>query len=665
MTAGRAPKAERRLHLSASLSVILLAVSSIAQIATSSQPITDPKLVTSKILKREVQPFSIEKLYMSRIVGDAAWSPDGKQIAFITNISGRNNLWLMPADGGWPSQLTVSDQREINPAWSPDGKWIAFNSDQNGDEQWDLFLVSPHTGEVLNLTNTPDVAEEGQAWSPDSRYIAFMSKPRSSSTFEIDIMDVLTKRYRALTKNTAKDRGNFNPIWSRDGKWIAYSQEQAAGKDSNIFLTDAGGANSILLTPHTDEHTYEATAFAPDGKYLLITSNVNGYDNAGLLEIATKKIQWLTDEKWSVESGTFSRDGKRLTWVTNIDGNAQINVYDIDTKSTTALQLPVGLNELAGSETSFSPDGRRLLYYHNGPAAPNDIWTYDFPSQQSKQLTHALLAGISPEDMVEPFLVHYPSRDGKWQISAFVYVPHNAPRDHTHPAIVYVHGGPQSQTVNSFNRVIQYLANQGYLVIAPNYRGSSGYGKEFQDANRFDMGGGDLQDVLTAADWIQQTGYVDPKKLVVMGGSYGGYMSMMALTKAPEVWAAGVSIVPFVNWATEVQNEDPELREYDLATMGDPAKNKDLWQDRSPINFVDRIKVPVMLLAGGNDPRCPKSEAQQVADAIKKHSGSVELKIYENEGHGFARVENQIDAYTRVAEFLKKYVPAPPCGCNL
>jgi dipeptidyl aminopeptidase/acylaminoacyl peptidase len=642
-----------------------LALSSAAQSPNSTQPITDPKQITSKILKREVQPFSIEKLYMARSIGDATWSPDGKQVALITNISGRNNIWLMSSDGGWPSQLTVSEQREIDPAWSPDGKWIAFNSDNDGDEQWDLFLVSPQTGEVVNLTNTPDVAEEGQAWSPDSRYIAFISKPRSSSTFEIDIMDVLTRRYRALTKNTPKDLANFNPLWSHDGKWIAYTQEQAAGKDSNIFLSDVAGTKSILLTPHSGEHTYQATAFSPDGKYLLITSDANGYDNAGLLEIATKKTQWLTDGKWSVESGTFSNDGKQLTFVTNADGNSEISVYDIAEGHATTLPLPQGVNELAGSATSFSPDDQRLLYYQNGPASPNDLWSYDFASQQSRQLTHALPAGLSTDDMVEPFLVHYPSRDGKFQISALVYVPHNAPRDHTHPAIVQVHGGPEGQSVNGFNRVIQYLANQGYLIIAPNYRGSSGYGKEFEDANRYDMGGGDLQDVLAAADWIQKTGYVDPKKLVIMGGSYGGYMTMMALTKAPEVWAAGVAIVPFVNWATEVQNEDPELREYDLATMGDPVKNKDLWTDRSPVNFADQVKAPVLLLAGGNDPRCPKSEAQQVADAIKKHNGTVELKIYDNEGHGFARVENQVDAYTRVAEFLKKYVPAPPCGCNL
>jgi len=633
--------------------------------SASAKPITDARQITSKVLKREVQPFSIEKLYTTRNIGATSWSPDDKTIAFVTNISGRNNIWLIPSEGGWPSQLTISDQRQIDPVWSPNGKWIAYSSDHNGDEQWDLFLASPLTGEVVNLTNTPDVAEEGAAWSPDSRYIAFMSKPRSSSTFEINIMDVLTKRYRFLTKDTPKQLGNFGPLWSRDGKWIAYTQSHATGKNSNIFIADVSTGKSTLLTPHTDEHNYEATGFSPDGRYLLITSNATGYENAGLLEIASKRIEWLTNEKWRVSSGSFSPDGRQVTWTKNIDGNTDVFVYDIASKQTASLPLPRGLNSLAGAVTAFSSDARRLLYYHNGPTAPNDVWLYDFSAKQSRQLTHSLLAGLNSDDMVEPFLVHYPSRDGKWQISAFVYVPHNAPRDQTHPAIVYVHGGPTSQTVNGFNRIVQYLANQGYLVIAPNYRGSTGYGKEFTDANRFDMGGADLQDVLAAGDWIQKTGYADPKKLIIMGGSYGGYMSMMALTKAPETWAAGVPIVPFVNWFTEVQNEDPLLREYDLATMGDPVKNKSLWEDRSPINFVDRVKAPVLLLAGGNDPRCPKSEAQQVADVIKKRGGTVEFKIYENEGHGFARLENQIDAYNRVAEFLKKYVPAPPCGCNL
>src|SRR5206468_3090577 len=191
-------------------------------------------------------------------------------------------------------------------------------------------------------------------------------------------------------------------------------------------------------------------------------------------------------------------------------------------------------------------------------------------------------------------------------------------------------------------RTIQYLANQGYFVIAPNYRGSAGYGRDFQEANRFDLGGGDLRDVIAAAEWIKKTGYIDPKKVAVMGGSYGGYLTMMAVTKAPDLWAAGVPIAPFVNWFTELENEDPLLRQYNIATMGDPVKDKARLQARSPINFVDQIKAPLLILAGANDPRCPKTEAEQVASAIKKHGGVVELKIYENEGHGFAKTENQI-----------------------
>jgi dipeptidyl aminopeptidase/acylaminoacyl peptidase len=214
--------------------------------------------------------------------------------------------------------------------------------------------------------------------------------------------------------------------------------------------------------------------------------------------------------------------------------------------------------------------------------------------------------------------------------------------------------------MNSFNRNIQFLVNQGYVVIAPNYRGSTGYGKEFMDANRFDMGGGDLADCVAAADWIKQTGYVDPKKLVIMGGSYGGYMTMMGMTKVSDTWAAGVAIVPFVNWFTEIKIEDPLLREYDISTMGNPddSKNKQLFEDRSPAYHVDKIKVPLLMLAGGHDPRCPASETRQTAEAIKKRRSEVEVKIYENEGHGFSKVENQIDAYTRVADFLKLHVPA-------
>jgi len=630
------------------------------------QAITDPKQIVSRPDARVEKNLSVEKLYMTRQVGGATWSPDGKTVAFVSNLSGRNNIWTVAADGGWPMQLTVSNERQTSPTWSPDGKWIAYMSDYDGDEQWDIFLVSPKTGQAVNLTNTREIAEENPTWSHDGRYLAYIVKPKTSSVFEIDIYDTLMRDVKHLTSGTPNDRMNVAPIWSADAAFIVYTQEQAKGTDSNVFMLDVASARSTLLTPHEGEHLYAANDVSPDGKSLLITSNAaDGYENVGLLDIASQKIRWLTHDKWEISGGKFSSDGKYLTYSANVDGNTDVYLYDLASGKARALAVPKGVNQVAGRPSPFAPDNSQLLINHTGPTAPGDLWVYNLADGKSHQLTHSLVGGVRSEDMVEPYLVHYPSKDAKWTISAFVYMPYNLPHNPEHPAIVYVHGGPTAQTMNTFNRFVQYMANQGYIVIAPNYRGSTGYGKDFQQANLFDMGGGDLQDVLAAADFIKQTGYVDPKKLILMGGSYGGYLTMMGVTKAPDVWAAGIPIVPFVNWFTEIQNEDPVLQQSDLATMGDRVKNKALYEDRSPINFVDRIKAPLYLLAGGNDPRCPKTEAQQVVDAVKKRGGVAEYKVYENEGHGFSKVENQIDAYRRVSEFLKAHVPPADCSCSL
>jgi len=648
-----------------------------AQTLPAPEAVTDPKKISSKP-NAQVEPRSltIEKLYMTRQVGRATWSPDGKSIAFISNMSGRNNLWLVPAEGGWPVQLTVSDQRQTSPAWSPDGKWIAYQSDYDGDEQWDIFLVSPKTGKVVNLTQTREIAELNPTWSPDGRYLAYEVKPKTSAAYEIDVYDTVMREVKHITTNTPQDMSNTNPIWSKDRAYIVYTQEQAKGTDSNIFIAHVATGKSTLLTPHEGEQRYFAndisTLGMSDAQTVLFTSNAqNGYDNIGRLLVGTRgdprpgEITWLTHDKWEIRGGEFSPDGKHITFSANVDGNEDIYLHDLATGKSTALAIPKGVNEPAGGHSAFSPDGQRLLYNHNGPTAPGDLWVYTLATAKSHQVTHSLVAGVRSEDMVEPYLVHYPSRDGKWTISAFLYVPFNMVRNGQNAAIVYIHGGPTSQSMNSFNRFVQFATNQGYMVLAPNYRGSTGYGKGFQQANLFDMGGGDLQDVLAGVDWIKQTGHLDPKKIAVMGGSYGGYLSMMAVTKAPDVWAAGVPIVPFVNWFTEIENEDPVLQQSDLATMGDVVKNKALYEDRSPINFIDQIKAPLLLLAGGHDPRCPKSETQQVVDAIKKRGGTVDSKVYENEGHGFARVENQIDAYRRVADFLLAHVVPADCSCTV
>ncbi len=627
--------------------------------------ITDPAKLESKTVP-DMQTFSIDQLYATRAIGGSTWSPDGKQVAFVSNISGRNNVWLVSAAGGWPTQLTISNQRQKSPVWSPDGKWIAYASDYDGNEQWDVFAVSPKTGEVHNLTTTEEISEDSPAWSPDSKYLAYVKKPKGASSYEIDMMEFSTRSVKHITKDTPPDKSNFNPIFSDDGKSLVYTQADAGERNSNIFMVDLASMKATNLTPHQGEQTYFAADTSPDGKSILITSNAqNGYKNVGLLDIATRKITWLTNDKWEVGAGSFSPDGASLTWTANVEGNTNVYLYNVAARSTQMLSLAASVNSPAGNPTAFSPDSSKLLYYHNGPTAPNDLWSYDLKTKATAQLTHAMVGGLRSSDMVEPYLVHYPSRDGKWTISAFAYVPNNIQRNGKYPAIVYIHGGPTGQYINSFNRRVQYLVNEGYLVIAPNFRGSTGYGKEFMKANYRDEGGGDLADIVDAAGWIARSGFVDKKKLISMGGSYGGYLTMMAVTKYPDLWGAGVAIVPYVNWFTELKTEDPAIRAYDISIMGDPTQNKALYEDRSPINFIDRVKAPILLIAGGNDVRDPSNESQQVADAIKKKGGIVQLKVYQGEGHQFSRIETQMDEMKTISDFLKVHVPSPGCGCSI
>jgi Tol biopolymer transport system component len=367
-----------RNFLSQFAMVVVMSTLVSSQTLKPATAITDPKQITAKPsadVEQGEESLSLQRLYMTRLVGDTAWSPDGKTICFVSNITGRNNLWLVPAEGGWPSQLTVSDQRQSNPAWSPDGKWIAYQSDYEGDEQWDIFFVSPATGQVVNVTKTREVSEENAVWSPNGRYLAYMVKPKTSSSYEIDVFDTLMRETRHITTNTPADKLNAGPIWSKDGKYIVYTQAEAKGTNSNIFIADVKTGTSTLLTPHEGEKLYEASDISPDGKEVLATSNAaNDYQNVGLLDAATHKIKWLTEDKWEVAAGSFSSDGKSVTWRANVDGNTDLYIHNLISGKTTDLPLPKGVNSFGGAESSFSPDGSKLLYYHNGPNAPNDAF---------------------------------------------------------------------------------------------------------------------------------------------------------------------------------------------------------------------------------------------------------------------------------------------------
>ena len=339
----------------------------------------------------------------------------------------------------------------------------------------------------------------------------------------------------------------------------------------------------------------------------------------------------------------------------NADGRTDIFIVDRKSGRKEKLTFPQGITVPEGDPHAFSPKGDRLLVSHQSSTEPADLWVYDVASKKPRQLTYSAVASLNPSRLPASQLVHYKTFDGK-TISGFLWMPFNLKRDGTSPGVVLPHGGPTGQTFDSFSKTAAALASRGYVCIAPNVRGSTGYGMEFQRANYKDLGGGDLQDEVFAARFLAATGYVDPARIGITGGSYGGYMAMIAIGRTPEVWGAAVELFGITDWLTEQEHEEPTLQQYDQSILGDPVKDRKSYEDASPIKYFKNAKAPLLILQGTNDIRDPKEEAEQAETILKKEGKVVDAHYYPDEGHGFAKRENQIDATQRTVEWFDRYL---------
>ena len=627
------------------------------------RPLIDPKSVVSAS-NPAARPAPIDDLYYTRSVFGAAWSPDGQQIVFTTDISSRPNLWKVRASGGWPIQLVQSDDRQYSAVWSPDGRWIVYQQDRAGNELWDLYAIPSDGGEPLNLTSTPAIREQDPHWSHDGRTIAFAYKPKDGTQYDIALLDWSTRKVHKLT-NEQQPGYSWNVVaWSSDDKTIYADRVNPPFTDADIYRIDVASGKLENLTPHQGTIRYLASSLSPEGGTILLSSDAKGgYMNIALLDVASKKVTWVTDLKWEAYSGNFSPDGKRYSFTVNEDGLTDAYLSDRATNHAEKLDVPHGLNYFSGNPNEFAPQSDRVIVSHEASNQPGDLWVYNVNRRQAEQLTFSAIASLRAIPLPPSQIVHYKSFDGKI-ISALLWVPFNLKRDESNAAVVLPHGGPTGQMVDYWNTDVAALASRGYICVAPNPRGSTGYGLDFQKANFQDLGGGDLKDEIAGVEFLKATGYVDPKKIGIYGGSYGGFMTLMAVGKTPEIWAAAVELYGIINWSTMLKSSDPSLNEYLKALLGDPEQNRKIYDEDSPITYIRSEKAPLLVLQGDNDPRVPKEEAQQVVDILKKEGRVVDVHYYPNEGHGFVKRENQIDAIRRTIAWFDQYLMgrAPASG---
>lgn len=643
----------RALILSAASFAVAAALAAQAEIPTPARPVTDPHAIVSPA-NPAARPVPIDDLAFSRGIMSAAWSANGKRLFVSTNLTGRYNLWRTDTAGSWPVQLTQSDDRQGGIAVSPDGRTVYFQQDHGGDEQYQLYAVPSSGGAVTNLSNAPELRETGMLVSPDGRQIAFSLKPKDKGQNDLAVMDVATRKIRNLT-HEADPQWDWGAVaWVDKGRALIADRGFTDGTAGEVWRIDvaSGKMTRLLAKPKTLYAASDATA---DGSRLSVTTNDRtGQAHAGIYAVASASWRWLKPTPWEQSAGPISPDGRWMVATTSEDGRTRLTLVALATMAERTLPMPPGANGL-GADHPFSPDSRSLLVMQSGADSPTNLAILDLASGRSRPATALAMASLLPEGLPKSRVVTWRSFDGTL-VSGILTIPFNAKRDGHNPAVVMPHGGPTGQTQDYFNKTATALASRGYFVIQPNPRGSTGYGHAFQVANYQDLGGGDLKDELAAKDFLVATGYVDPKRVGITGGSYGGFMTLMAIGRAPDAFAAAVQMFGIINWRTMWEHEDAGLQSYQRSLLGSPQDFPKVYDAASPLTYIRDAKAPLLTLQGENDIRVPRGQAQEVADILKAKGNVVETVYYPAEGHGFAKRENQTDALRRTVEWFDRYL---------
>jgi dipeptidyl aminopeptidase/acylaminoacyl peptidase len=582
-----------------------------------------------------------------------AFTPDSSALLFSSNISGQYNLWRLPVEGGWPVQLTTFEDRTVrNLAPSPDGDTIVFSADRDGDEFHQLYAIGAGGGWPAGWTDAAGVQHMlgPGAWSPDGRRLAFAANSRKPSDMDVLVRDLATGE----VSHVFGDNQNVTPeSFSPDGTRLLCT-DYLGNDDLRLHLVDLTAGTSRALTTQEEAAKFIPGPWAADGSGFWVTSDL-GREFSGLafFDLSGDRLEWLDTPDWDVVEVAGDPAGTVLVWLVNEDGWARLHARDLRTgQALPATDLPPGCGMVIGPLLTVSPDGRYAALLWSQPQRAHELYVVELATGRSRRLTDSMLGGLAPDELVAPTLIRYPSSDDL-QVPAWVFRPDRPGRL---PVVLAIHGGPEAQERPEYRPLYQYLCSRGIGVLATNVRGSTGYGKRYQRLIHRDWGGGDLADFRHAAQWLRAQDWVDPDRIGVFGGSYGGFATLSCVTRLPEYWAVAVDIVGPSNLVTFAKAVPPHWRRNMVKWVGDPETEVDFLLERSPISYVENVTAPLLVIQGAHDPRVVQAESDQMVERLRKLGREVEYVIFEDEGHGFTRRANELRGYRLAADWLVRYL---------
>lgn len=600
---------------------------------------------------------SIEATVTAMAHVGACWSPsvspDGTQLAFVATLTGVPQVWTMPLEGGFPRQVTSFSDPIQAVSWSPDGQYLAFIIFPGGGMNSQVYVVRPDGTEMRRLSDGGKETNLLGPWMHNSRSLGLTlsSARRDPAVMDLYAFDLGGTSMRLLAKGAGLS--SFMDISADDRRGILWKMEERV--DENLYLFDFASGKETLLTPHEAPGNFPTGQFSPDGSIIYLQSSQNS-DHTVFAQIrlgAEGKpgpIEVLAERKDAdLQEFEMTPDGSTAALIWNVGGRSELQFLDLKTHEMTP--GPKLLAEIGG-DLIFTPDGRKAVFVGFGSAAPPDFFTYDRVTGELKQLTHSPHPGVNLGNLVKPELVTYRSFDGL-EISGWLYRPFKA--SYPMPLVVVAHGGPEEQERPSFLGTYQALLGQGIGIFAPNFRGSTGFGKKFQNLDNRELRFNVLKDIKAGIDHLVSQKIADPKRLGMFGFSYGGYLTLAAISEYPHLFAAAADMSGIVNFETFFAHTEPWMASISRSEYGDPQKEKDLLARLSPINKLDQVVTPMLVIHGANDTNVPVIEAEQIVKNLKGRNIPVEYLLFSDEGHGVEKTENRVKYAVAIVRLFQKY----------